>query len=241
MPRRSAFVTGAARNIGRAIAHELADRQMDLVLTTRSDAGSLDTVAAECRARGVEVLTLVGDLGSMDDCQRLANEALAWRQHIDVLVLCAAIRPTRSLLETTPEDWAQMMDTNLNSAFILTRAFLPGMISAGYGRVVGFTGMNAIRGVHRGGVAASKYGQWGLIKSVSQEFGAVGISANAVSPGPIAHDDVLIENARGAPPAIVPAQRRGTPAEVAALVGFLASEEGAYVNGQMIAVNGGGT
>jgi 3-oxoacyl-[acyl-carrier protein] reductase len=239
--KHTAFITGAGKNIGRAIAHELAKRGMNVVIVGRTDADACHAVAAECGKFGVETLVLMGDVGSRDNCQRWAKEALARFKVIDVLVTNAAARPTVSLIETSDEQWTELLDINLSSCFWLSKAFLPGMIGQGWGRIIGFTGMQAIRGVHKGPVAASKHAQWGLMKSISSEFSSMGITANAISPGPIAADDPAKDPRLGRVPDIVPMARRGTPAEVAVLAGLLASEEGSYMTGQMIAVNGGGT
>lgn len=243
MKRHTAFITGAGRNIGRAIALELARRGMNIVLNGRSDRASCDEVAALCTEAGIETLVLMGDVGSAEECARLSAAALERFGTIDVLVTSAAMRPNWPLLETTDAQWQQVMDLNLGSVFWLSRAFLPGMAAQGWGRVIGFSGMHAIRGAHKGPVAASKHGQWGLMKAISHEFAAQGITANAISPGPIGPELESFSHGGEKPvfPKLIPMGRRGTPEEVAAFVGVIASEEGGYMTGQMIAINGGGT
>lgn len=240
MTRHTAFITGAGRNIGRAIAIELARRQMNVVLVARSNPGACEGVAAECAAFGVDTLVLVGDAGSRADCKRMAAEALDRFGVVDVLVTGAAMRPSWSLLDTSDEQWDEVLALNLGSAFWLSRAFLPGMVQRRWGRVIGFTGMHAIRGAHKGPVAASKHGQWGLIKAISHEFASQGVTANAISPGPIGPENTGDPNRPKFPP-LIPMARRGTPEEVAVVAGMLASEDSSYISGQMIAVNGGGT
>ena len=131
---------------------------------------------------------------------------------------------------------------DLEAAVWLSQAFLPGMVERGWGRVVNFTGMNAIHGyAGRAPVSVAKHGLWGLTKALAKEFGPKGITVNAVSPGPIAADDDQpgVQTHRHGYVAKVPLGRMGTPGEVATVVRMLASEGGAYVNGQMIGVNGG--
>jgi 3-oxoacyl-[acyl-carrier protein] reductase len=135
-----------------------------------------------------------------------------------------------------------VLAVDLEAALWLSQAVLPGMTERGWGRIVNFTGMNAIHGyAGRAPVSVAKHGLWGLTKALAKEFGPKGITANAISPGPIAADDDQpgVANARTGYVAKVPLGRMGTPGEVATVVRMLTSEGGAYVNGQMIGVNGG--
>ena len=132
----------------------------------------------------------------------------------------------------------------MNAAVWLARACLPGMIAKGWGRIVNFAGLNAIHG-HAGRVSVSvaKHGVWGLSKGLAMEFGPKGITVNAISPGPIAPDSDEVTASTGPRKealAKVPLGRMGTPVEVAAAARLLVSNAGADINGQMIAVNGGG-
>jgi len=134
-------------------------------------------------------------------------------------------------------DW-----TNLNGAFWLSRLCLPGMIKAGWGRIVTFAGMNAMHGYNgRAHVSVSKHGNWGLTKALAKEFGPKGITTNIVSPGPIRsdHDDPAMTAHIKAQASSIPVGRLGEPDEIAATVSLLASDKGAFINGQMIQVNGG--
>jgi 3-oxoacyl-[acyl-carrier protein] reductase len=238
---RTAFISGSGKNIGRAIALKLARAGVDVVLNGRSDVAACDAVAQEARALGVQAHVLMGDVGSSADAARIAAAALERFGTIDILVNNAGFRPHRSLLETTDADWAAVMDVNLNACFWLSRAFLPGMIEKRWGRIINFAGMYAMRGTaEHAPIAAAKHGGWGLAKSIASEFGRHGITANSVSPGPIRNDglegaDTTEQGAQHR----VPLGRMGLPAEVAALVALLCSDEGGFISGQMIAVNGG--
>ncbi|MED5227492.1 MAG: SDR family oxidoreductase, partial [Pseudomonadota bacterium] len=135
----------------------------------------------------------------------------------------------------------RVLDIDLNSAFYTCRAFAEGMIEKGWGRIINITGMNAIHGYKgRAPVSAAKHGLWGLTKSLGKEFGPQGVTTNAISPGPIdtAGDVAQREHILSMVPK-VPLARLGLPEEIAALTGFLCSNGGTFVNGQMINCNGG--
>lgn len=240
--RRTALITGAGRNIGRAIAVGLAGDGLDVVVNGSTDRAAAEAVAAEARSFGVQALVAMGDVGLREECARVASEALAVFGAVDVLVNNAALRPVRPFLEIGPEDWRRVMAVDLEAAVWLSRALLPGMAGRGRGRIVNFTGMNAIHGhAGRAPVSVAKHGLWGLTKSLTKEFGPKGVTVNAISPGPIAADDDRpgARTHRHGHVAKVPLGRMGAPAEVATVVRMLVGEGGAYVNGQMIGVNGG--
>ncbi len=241
MVQRAAFVSGSGKNIGRAIALKLAQAGVAIVLNGRSDAAACGAVADEVRAHGAEAHVLMGDVGNLEDAKRLAALALERFGTIDILVNNAGFRPHQSLLTMSDTEWSAVLDINLNACFWLSRAFLPGMIERGWGRIINFAGMYAMRGTaEHAPIAAAKHGGWGLAKSIASEFGRYGITANSVSPGPIRKDgeeeaDTSEQGARHR----VPLGRMGLPSEVAALVALLCSDEGGFISGQMIAVNGG--
>ncbi|MBX9748742.1 MAG: SDR family oxidoreductase [Roseococcus sp.] len=239
---RTALITGAGRNIGRAVALTLAQAGMNVVINGSSDRAAAESVAAEARALGVRAMVAMGDVGLRAECQRIAAEALAGFGTVDVLVNNAALRPLNGFLELTEDDYRRIMAVDLEAAIWLSQACLPGMLAKGWGRIVNFAGMNAIHGyAGRAPVSIAKHGVWGLTKSLGKEFGPHGVTVNAVSPGPIAADDEdeTPSAYRQAMIKRVPVGRMGQPAEVAAMVRLLASEEGAFINGQMLAVNGG--
>ncbi|PWS38210.1 3-oxoacyl-ACP reductase [Falsiroseomonas bella] len=240
--RKTALITGAGRNIGRAVALHLARDGLNVVINGATDRAAAESVAAEARALGAEALVVMGDVGSRAECARIAQEAIAAFGAVQVLVNNAALRPAKPFLETTEEDWRRIMAVDVEAAIWLSQACLPGMVAAGFGRIVNFTGMNAIHGYSgRAPVSVAKHGLWGLTKSLAKEFAKQGVTVNAISPGPIAADDDVpgVTNSRSGYVAKVPMGRMGTPAEIATVVGMLVSEGGAYVTGQMIQVNGG--
>jgi 3-oxoacyl-[acyl-carrier protein] reductase len=239
---RTAFVSGSGRKIGRAIVLDLAKRGCNVIVNGSSNRKACETVAAEAVELGVEALVAMGDIGDPKAIDRMVAEALERFGTVDILANNAAIRPHGPFLETTDEEWQLVMDIDMNAAFRLSRAFLPGMVAQGWGRIVNFTGMNAIRGNIEGApMSVAKHGVWGLTKSLAREFGPSGITVNAISPGPIAPDDAgsAADQHNAEMIAQIPLGRMGEPYHVAALCGFLASEEGGFVTGQMIACNGG--
>ena len=238
---KTAFITGGGKNIGRAIAINLASTGCNIVLNGNSDTGACEETAQVLIEKGVKASIVMGNVGSADEVKRMASEALDQFSRIDILVNNAAIRPSKPFLEMEDHDWHRVLDIDLNSAFYTCRAFAGGMIEKGWGRIINITGMNAIHGYKgRAPVSAAKHGLWGLTKSLGKEFGPQGVTTNAISPGPIdtAGDATQREHILSMVPK-VPLGRLGLPEEIAALTGFLCSNGGAFVNGQMINCNGG--
>ena len=243
-PRRTALITGAGRNIGRACVLELASAGFNVVINGSKDRAACEKVAQEAAARGVDTMVAMADVGDVGECRRLVRDAVDRFGAVDVLVNNAALRPAKPFLDMQEADWRRVLSVDLDAAVWLAQACLPGMIEKGWGRIVNFTGMNAIHGyAGRAPVSVAKHGAWGLTKALAKEFGPKGITTNAISPGPIAadlEDDDASMHHRRETMAKVPLGRMGTPAEVAAVLRLLVSDGGAYVNGQMIQVNGGG-
>ena len=238
---KTAFITGGGKNIGRAIAINLASTGCNIVLNGNSDTEACEETAKVLLEKGVKASIVMGNVGSADEVKRMASEALDQFGRIDILVNNAAIRPSKPFLEMEDLDWHRVLDIDLNSAFYTCRAFAGGMIEKGWGRIINITGMNAIHGYKgRAPVSAAKHGLWGLTKSLGKEFGPQGVTTNAISPGPIdtAGDATQREHILSMVPK-VPLARLGLPEEIAALTGFLCSNGGAFVNGQMINCNGG--
>ncbi|MFV0297881.1 MAG: SDR family NAD(P)-dependent oxidoreductase [Hyphomicrobiaceae bacterium] len=240
--RRTALVTGSNKNIGRACALHLARAGCNVVINGAHDKSAADAVADEACALGVDALVAMGDVGDRVDCQGIAAAALEKFGTVDILVNNAAIRENGKFLDMSEDDWRYAMAVNFDAAYWLSRACLPGMIEKGWGRIINFAGMNAIHGYNgRAHVSASKHAAWGLTKALAKEFGAQGITTNIVSPGPIMGEAQAPKQAAhiAEMQARVPVGRLGTPDEVASAVALLASDAGAFINGQMIQVNGG--
>jgi len=241
---RAALVTGAGKNIGRACVLGLAADGFNVAINGSSDRAACEKVAQEAQKFGVKAIVVMGDVGKPAECKRIADAAIEAFGAVDALLNNAALRPYKPFLEMTDEEWQRVIDVDMNAAVWLSRACLPGMVKKGWGRIVNFAGMNAIHGhAGRAPVSVAKHGIWGLSKALAMEFGPKGITTNTISPGPIA-PDVEEKNAsaqaRAQTLARVPLGRFGTPVEVASAARLLVSEAGGYINGQMIAVNGGG-
>jgi 3-oxoacyl-[acyl-carrier protein] reductase len=239
---KTAFVSGAGRNIGRAVAVELAGRGCNVVVNGLANRDACEETAGLVRQKGVEALVALGDVGSSAVVAEIAAAALKRFKAIDIAVNNAAVRPQKPFLELTDEDWRRVLGVDLDSAFYVSRAFLPGMVAAGWGRIVNVTGMNAMHGYSgRAPVSVAKHGLWGLTKALAKEFGPKGVTVNAISPGPIRteHPDPATTQHIESMLPQVPVGRLGEPDDIAALCGFLCSAEGGFVNAQMIASNGG--
>jgi len=240
--KHCALITGSSKNIGRACALVLAGGGCNVIINGATDRKAAECVAKEARALGVDALVAMGDIGQREDAMRIAEEGLRAYGRIDILVNNAAIREDGKFLELSEDAWRYAMAVNFDAAYWLSRACLPGMLEGRWGRIINFAGMNAINGYNgRAHVSASKHAAWGLTKALAKEFGPHGVTVNIVSPGPIlgeaqapvmaAHIKTMVGR--------VPVGRLGTPEEVAAVVGLLASDAGGFINGQMIQVNGG--
>ena len=246
---KRALITGASRNIGRAIALAFAAEGADLVLNTRVNAGELEAVAADCRKAGVRVVSALADIADASAVETMVARALAELGAIDILVCNAAIRPHTPLTETSLEDWHRVMAVDLHSAFYLTRAVVPGMKARGRGSIIALGGQSAITGrPNTASVTAAKSGLLGLVRALAAELGPFGIRANMIVPGFIDTErryaqwyPELRETPPGDPAHVkeIPLRRLGRPEDIADACVFLASDASAYVTGDTIRVMGG--
>jgi len=246
---RTAFVTGASRNIGRAIALAFAAEGADVVLNTRVNQEELEAVAAECRKAGVRAVPVLGDIADAAAVDAMAQQGLAELGAIDVLVCNAAIRPHRAVTETSLEDWHRVIGVNLHSAFYLARAIVPGMKERRRGSIIAIGGQSSLTGrPNTAAVTAAKTGLLGFVRALAAELGPFGIRANMVIPGTMDTERRYAEwypEFRKAPPGApeqlkqIPLGRLGRPEEIADACLFLASDASAYITGDEIRVMGG--
>lgn len=246
---KKAFITGASRNIGRAIALAFAAEGVDLVLNTRANREELEGVAAECRKAGVRAVSVLGDIADAGAVDAMVKQGLAELGAIDVLVCNAAIRPHTSVTETSIEDWHRVMGVNLHSAFYLARAVVPGMKERRQGSIIALGGQSSLTGrANTASVTAAKTGLLGLVRALAAELGPFGIRANMVIPGTMDTERRYAEwypEFRQAPPGApeqlkqIPLGRLGRPEEIADACVFLASDASSYITGDEIRVMGG--
>lgn len=237
---RVAFVTGASRGIGRAVAVRLAASGATVAACARGDhAGG---VAAEIAAAGGRAEALSADVTSAGELQAAVRAALDRFGRIDILVNNAGIARDQLLMRMKPEEWDAVIATNLTAAYSCTQAVLRPMLRQRWGRVVNVGSVVGQSGnPGQANYAASKAGLIGFSKALAQEVAARGITVNVVAPGFIETDmtAAIGDAAREALTARIPAGRLGQPEDVAAAVCYLASEEASYITGQVIGVNGG--
>jgi len=235
---KTALVTGATGGIGGAIARGLHGQGAVVAISgTRREA--LDQLAGELKER---VHALPADLADKDAVEALVPKAEEAMGQLDILVANAGITRDNLFVQLRDEDWEQVINVNLTATFRLARAATRGMMRRRFGRIIGITSVVGVTGnPGQTNYTAAKAGMVGMIKSLAQEYAKRGVTANCVAPGFITTPmtDKLNEKQREAILARVPAARLGTPADVAAAVIYLASNEAAYVTGQTLHVNGG--
>ncbi len=232
-----ALVTGASRGLGAAIARELAREGWPIALNYRANSDAAEAVAAEVCELGGDAALVRGDVRDPTVVEPLFEELEERYGRVLVLVNNAGIRRDALTPQLSDDDWSDLLETNLAAAFRLTRRALRPMIRARFGRVVNVAsviGQRANPG--QAGYAAAKAGLIGMTKTVAVEVARRNVTVNAVAPGLIATDMTAGLEAAAA---VIPARRLGTPAEVAACVRFLASDEASYVTGSVLTVDGG--
>lgn len=231
---RTALVTGASGGIGGAIATALHEQGAAVILAGRREA----PLAELASSLGERARILVGDLTDPAAMTSLATEAA----EADILVNNAGITRDQLAMRMKDEDWQVVLDTNLGSAFRLSRALLKGMMKRRWGRIVNITSIVGVTGnPGQTNYAAAKAGLIGMSKALAQEVASRNITVNCVAPGFIqtAMTEALDERQREALLGRIPAGRLGVVGDIAAAVAYLASEEAAYVTGQTLHVNGG--
>ncbi len=241
---RTAVVTGSGRNIGRAIALALADQGASLVINGHADRAAVDAVVAEIDGRGGRAIGVMADVGSDGDVAAMIASAAKAFGSVDIVVSNVAMRRMQPFLEITPEQWDEVLRTNLTAAFYLARHAIPLMQVRKWGRIVLISGFDGFWGhvTHRAHNVTAKAGLHGLAMALAREFGADNITANTVAPGAI--DTVrdwtqYVHQPRERIEQEIPLGRFGKVEEVAAACELLCSDRGGFISGQVLHVNGG--
>jgi 3-oxoacyl-[acyl-carrier protein] reductase len=239
---RVAIVTGGSRGIGRAISTALAAAGATVVVNYRGNAAAADETIAAITASGGKAIAIQADVANGDDVKRLFSEVNSAYGRLDILVNNAGITRDTLMMRMKDDDWDAVLDTNLKSQFLTTRAAISTMVRARYGRIINITSVVGLMGnAGQANYAAAKAGIIGFTKSVAREIGSRSITVNAVAPGFIDTEltAVLNDDMREALKKQIPLGRLGSPEDVAGVVTFLASDQAAYITGQTFNCDGG--
>jgi 3-oxoacyl-[acyl-carrier protein] reductase len=238
---RTALVTGAGRGIGKAIAETLAKNGVNVICVSKS-ADSCGAVAAAITAAGGKAKAVPVDVSNGAAVTKAAEELLKEYGKIDILVNNAGITRDGLIARMSEDDWNAVIQTNLTSAFHWCKAIGWPMCRNRYGRIVNIASVVGLVGnAGQANYAAAKGGMIAFTKAIAKEFAKRGVTANAVAPGFIKTDmtAVLGEEVQKAAVGLIPMQRFGEPADIAAATAFLCSEEAGYITGQVFTVDGG--
>ena len=239
---KTALVTGASRGIGRAIALRLASEGANVVVNYNARLDAAEEVAERVRALGAAATVVQADVAQTADVERLISAVMEEFKRIDVLVNNAGITRDTLIMRMSEEDWDSVIDTNLKSTFLVTKAVLRPMLRAHSGRIVNVTSISGVMGnAGQANYAASKAGMIGFTRATAREVASRNITCNAVAAGVIDTEiwQGVPQEAVDALLKMVPLSRKGTPEDVAEAVAFLASDAAAYITGQVLNVDGG--
>ncbi len=239
---KTAVVTGGSRGIGRAISLELAASGARVVLTCRNDLARAEATADEIRSLGGQALALAADVRKPEEIKVLADRVASDFGGADILVNNAGVIKDSLFAFMKEEDWDYVLDVDLKGAFRVTKAFIRGMLHKSSGRIINIVSVSGISG-HAGqaNYSAAKGGLIAMTKALALELAPRAITVNAVAPGLVDTEIIahLKEEARREFLSRIPMARFGRVEEIAAVVGFLASEKASYVTGQVWRADGG--
>ncbi len=235
-----ALVTGSSRGIGKAVAIELSTAGATVVVNYVSNQQAAEEVVNEIKSSGGKAVAVQADVSKVEDAQRLIKETIDQFGKLDILVNNAGINRDRTLRRMSPDEWREVISTNLDSVYNCVSAALPHM-SEGGGHIINMSSVIGQMGnLGQANYGATKAGMIGFTKSAAQELARYNITVNAVCPGFISTDmvEALADNIKETLIGRIPVGRFGKPEEVAAVVRFLVTE-GDYITGQQININGG--
>jgi len=238
-----ALVTGASRGIGAAVALEMARHGASVAVNYRRSAQEAEALARNCAGHGVNAAAFQADVAGPEAVAKLFAAVEETLGPVEILVNNAGVALRRLVTETSDGEWEKLIAVNLSGAFYCCRRVLPGMTRRRWGRIINVASVFGLTGAaYEAAYAAAKGGLIAFTKSLAREVGSAGITVNAVAPGPV---DTCMLREELTPEEVaalaqsVPAGRLGRAEEIAAACVFLASPAAAYVNGQVLCVDGG--
>ena len=239
---KTVLVTGSSRGLGKAMALEFARRDCQVAVHYSSSADLAEKVVQEIVDFGSKAHLFQANIANAESCTELIKKVQSDFGVIDVLVNNAGITKDGLAIRMKGEDWQEVINTNLSSAFHLSKTVLRGMVSKKWGRIINITSVVGLIGnVGQANYVSAKAGLIGLTKALAREYASKGITVNAVAPGFIESDMTanLQTDLKNSYLERIPTKRFGQPEEVAKVVAFLASNDATYINGQTLAVDGG--
>jgi len=239
---RVAIVTGASRGIGRAVALELARREAAVIVNYNASEQAAEEVVQRIQAEGGRAKAIKANVADFHQAQDLVKSAIDTFEGLDILINNAGITRDTLIMMMSEDDWDRVLATNLKSTFNCSKAAVRHMIRKRYGRIINITSVAGQMGnPGQTNYSASKAGQIGFTKALAREVAARNITVNAIAAGYIDTEiwASVPEEARQAALSLIPLGRKGEPEEIAFAVAFLASDQAAYITGQILGIDGG--
>ena len=240
--KKTVFVTGASRGIGKEVALKYAENGYDVIINYVSDKTDVEALEKEFKEKGADTLILKADVSNPEEVQNVVDKAIEKFGKIDVLVNNAGITRDNLLMRMSEEEFDRVIEINLKGTFLVTKAVSKYMMKKRNGSIVNLSSVVGVSGNSgQCNYSASKAGIIGFTKSVAKELASRNIRANAVAPGFIATDmtEVLPDKVKEEINGQIPLKRMGNAKEVAELIYFLGSDLSSYITGQVINVDGG--
>ena len=244
---KTALISGAGRNNGKAIALRFAREGADLILVAKQLGDRLEQVARDCESLGVKALPLLADMGKHEDVNRVSREALEKFGKVDIVVAATGMRPHKPFWEYGYDEWQQVYAVNVHTTFYLAKALGPAMMERKTGSIIALGGLASLTATPRGAAhTSSKHGLYGLIKALAQDLGPYNVRANLLALSFIDNERLNPEwypetggNYSKEQIERTPLRRVGNTTDVANATLFLASDESAYITGDRIVCAGG--